>query len=77
VWLRIWLKGRALKSRLLAARVSPDGRTFDRRIVLLRKNADQNYQHPQVVGYRGRPVFLYQRSTAKGQWRATLNFSRR
>lgn len=76
VWARIWFTGKALKSRLLAARVSLDGQTFDRRIVLIPNRADQNYQRPQVISYRGRPVFLYQ-SSATGKWRATLDFSHR
>lgn len=76
LWLRIWLGRRGIDTRLVAIRVARDGSSYDRRIVLLRNNADQNYQDPQVVAYRGRPVFLYQRSN-QGHWRATLDFSRR
>lgn len=72
VWTRLWGNPRKrIQARLFAARVSPDGRRHDRKIVLRRKYDGAGYTAPQAVEFRNRPTFLYARSI-NGRWRATV-----
>lgn len=80
---RIWVvwetlrmtKKMRFKGGALAARVSPDGRRFDRRITL-RKGPGMGNQILQAISFRNRPAFLYAK-LVRGRFRATVDLSRR